>query len=91
MPAKKDNSIPESKTANEKPQIQLQLQTATKSDRSAKICPVDGSRGKPVPGQTIKALLKVSLRLVREEPYFFCPAPNCPVVYFSNSVCASYG
>lgn len=46
-------------------------------------CPASGHRGKPVPGQTIKALLKVSLRSVSEVEYFFCAAQDCPVVYYS--------
>lgn len=47
------------------------------------VCPANGQKGKLVPNQTVKALLKVSLRSIGEIEYFFCADPNCPVVYFS--------
>ena len=47
-------------------------------------CPVCGQAGQPVPGQTVKALLTVSLRAVREVRYLFCRTQTCPVVYFSS-------
>ncbi len=47
-------------------------------------CPVCDARGKPVPGQTIKALLAVTLRHVGSGDYLFCRTPTCPVVYFSS-------
>jgi hypothetical protein len=40
-------------------------------------------RGKPVQGQTVKALLAVSLRAVQDVAYLFCRTQTCPVVYFS--------
>jgi hypothetical protein len=46
-------------------------------------CPVSGKPGKAVQIQTVKALLKVSLRSVRETQYFFCADIACPVVYFT--------
>lgn len=46
-------------------------------------CPVCGERGKLVQGQTVKALLSVSLREVQEVEYLFCKTRTCPVVYFS--------
>ena len=46
-------------------------------------CPVCGMKGKPVQGQTVKALLSVSLREVQDVDYLFCKTPSCPVVYFS--------
>lgn len=46
-------------------------------------CPICGTKGKPVQGQTVKALLSVSLREVRDVDYLFCKTPTCPVVYFS--------
>jgi hypothetical protein len=85
MAGKRNNSQPAGKAREDKPQMQLQLQTISKPDHQARVCPVDGSKGKEVPGQTVKALLKVSLRLVKEAQYYFCPAPHCPVVYFSYS------
>lgn len=46
-------------------------------------CPECGKTGKPVQGQTVKALLAVSLREVQDTQYLFCRAQTCPVVYFS--------
>jgi hypothetical protein len=40
-------------------------------------------RGKPIQGQTVKALLSVSLREVQVVEYLFCKTQTCPVVYFS--------
>jgi hypothetical protein len=50
---------------------------------SADLCPECGQKGKPVQGQTVKGILSVSLREVREVEYLFCPTRTCPVVYFS--------
>jgi hypothetical protein len=47
------------------------------------ICPVCGMKGKPVQGQTVKALLSVSLREAQVVEYLFCKTRTCPVVYFS--------
>jgi hypothetical protein len=52
--------------------------------RTMNSCSECGSRGKPVPGQTVKALLAASLRLVRDVRYLFCRTRNCSVVYFSD-------
>ena len=46
-------------------------------------CPVCGTKGKPVQGQTIKALLSVNLRAVQNVEYLFCKTRTCPVVYFT--------
>lgn len=51
--------------------------------RVAKACPVCGHLAKPVQGQTVKALLSVSLRTLRDVEYMFCREPSCSVVYFS--------
>lgn len=40
-------------------------------------------KGKPVQGQTVKALLSVSLRAVQDVDYLFCRTWTCPVVYFT--------
>ena len=45
-------------------------------------CQTCREMGKPVQGQTIKSLLAVSLRAVRDAAYRFCPTPECPVVYY---------
>jgi len=48
------------------------------------VCPDCGQKGKPVHGQTIKALLSVSLNRLRDLDYFFCRTTACNVVYFSS-------
>jgi len=48
------------------------------------VCPDCGQKGKPVQGQTIKALLSVSLNRIRDLEYFFCRTTSCNVVYFST-------
>lgn len=47
------------------------------------VCPLNGQPGKPVEGQTVKALLVVSLRTVKAREYRFCNDSECSVVYFS--------
>jgi len=51
--------------------------------RAANACPECGKTGKPVQGQTVKSLLAVTLREVRDVEYLFCRTQTCPVVYFS--------
>ncbi|HUM68448.1 MAG TPA: hypothetical protein PLK31_06340 [Chloroflexota bacterium] len=51
--------------------------------RVTNTCPTCGIKGKPVQGQTVKALLSVSLREVQDVEYLFCKTQTCPVVYFS--------
>lgn len=51
--------------------------------RPTNACPDCGVRGKAVQGQTVKALLSVSLREVQDVEYLFCKTQTCPVVYFS--------
>jgi hypothetical protein len=51
-----------------------------------RLCPQDGTKGKPVQLVTLKSLL-VPVALEQLNPataYGFCPSPNCPVVYFSE-------
>ena len=52
--------------------------------REVNACPECGKIGKLVQGQTIKALLSISLRQVQDVPYLFCRTQTCPVVYFSR-------
>jgi Zinc binding domain len=52
--------------------------------RIVSTCPVSGDKGKPVQGQTVKALLSVTLREVPNAEYLFCRTQTCPVVYFSS-------
>ena len=53
------------------------------TDHHAPACPQCGQVGKAVQGQTVKALLIISLRAVRNAEYRFCRTPTCPVVYFT--------
>lgn len=46
-------------------------------------CPANGQMGKSLDTSTVKALLAVSLRQVRDTDYLFCEAPDCAVVYYS--------
>ncbi len=46
-------------------------------------CPTNGLVGKRVAVQTLQAMLKRSLNLLRTVEYRFCPDPNCPTVYYS--------
>ncbi len=51
---------------------------------TANVCPACDQVGKIVQGQTVKSLLAVSLREVRDEvDYLFCRTQTCPVVYFT--------
>lgn len=47
-------------------------------------CPVSGARGRKVDTATVKCLLKVSLKAVTHQPYYFCPDGECAVVYFAE-------
>ena len=47
-------------------------------------CPINGQVTKPVGRRTVKGLVRVDLRpTLTPEPYFFCDAPDCDVVYVS--------
>ena len=62
---------------------ELPAQNFQRPSRATNACPVCGMRGKPVQGQTVKALLSVSLREVQDGEYLFCKTRTCHVVYFS--------
>ena len=62
---------------------ELPSSTVHRVTRSLTACPTCGEIGKPVQGQTVKALLSVTLRQVQNTDYLFCRTPTCPVVYFS--------
>ncbi|MGB7441521.1 MAG: hypothetical protein WA919_10665 [Coleofasciculaceae cyanobacterium] len=51
-----------------------------------KTCPRNGTKGKMVPTITLKSLLKPSAleTLNPDTVYYFCAAPDCPVVYFNE-------
>ena len=51
--------------------------------RAINTCPECGKTGKPVQGQTVKAVLSLSLRELQDVQYLFCRTQTCPVVYFS--------
>lgn len=61
----------------------LPVLNAQPPTRPAAACPVCGQKGRPVPGQTVKALLSVSLRQVQDGEYLFCKTADCPVVYYA--------
>ena len=62
---------------------ELPAQNSQRLPLTTHACPVCGEIGKPVQGQTVKALLAVSLRAVQGVEYLFCKTQTCPVVYFS--------
>jgi hypothetical protein len=47
------------------------------------VCATCQQAGKRVEGQTVKALLAVSLRTISTAEYHFCRTATCPVVYFT--------
>lgn len=61
----------------------LSKQDFQRPHRPEDTCPECGKVGKPVQGQTIKALVSVSLRQLQEVKYLFCRTHYCPVIYFS--------
>jgi hypothetical protein len=62
----------------------LPAQDFQRPARKVNACPECGKIGKPVEGQTVKSLLSVSLREVKQVQYLFCRTEGCPVVYFSS-------
>jgi hypothetical protein len=60
------------------------LKGSSNTFQTINLCPVNGQKGNLVQNQTVKALLKISLRSVRETEYFFCTAQDCSVVYFTG-------
>jgi hypothetical protein len=64
---------------------ELPTQAGQRLRRPTSTCPECGQAGKPVQLQTVKALLRVSLRELESGDYLFCRTPTCPVVYFSSA------
>jgi hypothetical protein len=62
----------------------LPAQNFQRTPSDVNVCPECSKTGKPVQGQTVKALLSVSLRQVQDVKYLFCRTQTCPVVYFST-------
>lgn len=46
------------------------------------LCPTNGRPGRGVDSLTLKALLAVPLTELTAGEYFFCPAAECPTVYY---------
>ena len=47
-------------------------------------CPTNGRRTKPVPRSTVELLTRPEIRAsLVPQPYYFCDAPDCDVVYVS--------
>jgi hypothetical protein len=68
------------------PGSMIELSTPEQAHLSAEIrCPMCGQKGKSVDGATVKCLLAISLRAVRDVPYRFCRTPGCSIVYFSEN------
>jgi hypothetical protein len=63
---------------------ELPSPTAQRAPHMVTTCTVCGEKGKPVQGQTVKALLSVTLRQVQNVEYLFCHTPTCPVIYFTS-------
>ena len=47
-------------------------------------CPTNQKVGKRVNTQTVKAMLALPLTEIRSVPYWFCPDPACPTVYYGE-------
>ena len=54
-------------------------------------CPTNGQTGKRVDALTLKALAAVPLTEVTRADYWFCPAPDCPTVYYSADGSQCFG
>ncbi len=65
------------------PVCDLPAQNFQRPPRAVNTCPKCGKIGRPVQGQTVKAMLSVSLREAEDLEYLFCRTQTCPVVYFS--------
>ena len=61
----------------------LPAQDVQRPHRAVNACPECGKIGKPIQGQTVRALFSESLRQVKDVQYLFCRTQSCPVVYFS--------
>jgi hypothetical protein len=63
---------------------ELTLVTVPHKSPAEKFCPECQQKGKVVQGQTVKALLSISLRSIPETEYYFCRTQSCPIVYYSS-------
>jgi len=62
---------------------ELPAQNFERKPRAVSTCPECGKKGKPVEGQTVKAMFSASLREIKDTEYLFCKTETCPIVYFS--------
>jgi hypothetical protein len=62
----------------------LTTSAAQPGNQPTHTCPQCGQVGKVVQSQTVKALLAISLRAMREVDYRFCRTSSCLVVYFAS-------
>lgn len=70
---------------------ELPSPTVQRATRVVTACPICNEKGKPVQGQTVKALLSITLRQVRNVEYLFCRTQTCPVVYFTTDGEQTFG
>ena len=54
------------------------------------LCRACGQKGKKVDSITLKAMLDVSLLVLRDVPYLFCRTADCPMVYFAADELQSF-
>lgn len=62
---------------------ELPSSTIQRKSYPGTVCPECHQKGKAVQGQTVKALVSVSLRSVQDAQYYFCRTQSCPVVYYT--------
>jgi hypothetical protein len=51
---------------------ELPAQNFERKTRVISVCPKCGQKGKPVEGQTVKTMIFISLRELKDTEYFFC-------------------
>ena len=69
---------------------ELPMVSGARKTHPEAICPECHRSGKIVQGQTVKALLSVSLREILNTDYYFCRTESCLVVYFSSDGGSSF-
>ena len=63
---------------------ELPTLSVQRKPRPEAFCPRCEHKGSPVQGQTVKAIVSVTLRSVTNGQYYFCRNDSCPVVYFTS-------
>jgi hypothetical protein len=71
--------------------VNKQQITASLTVTKPGLCPECGNKGKKVDSATVKSMLAISLRDVRDTPYFFCREADCDTVYFSEDGTQTFG